>query len=59
MDNCRTGAVVIDTGTGCCKAGFAGQQSPKSVLGSWVGRPTEQSFKTKSACIELKCIWDY
>ncbi|XP_006265724.3 actin-like protein 9 [Alligator mississippiensis] len=45
----RTGAVVIDTGTGCCKAGFAGQQNPKSVLGSWVGRPTERSFKLRGA----------
>uniref|UniRef100_A0A8C8RUW4 Actin like 9 n=1 Tax=Pelusios castaneus TaxID=367368 RepID=A0A8C8RUW4_9SAUR len=37
----KTGAVVIDTGTGSCKAGFAGQQKPKSIVGTVVSHPLE------------------
>ncbi|XP_070787913.1 actin-like protein 9 [Pituophis catenifer annectens] len=43
----KTGAIVIDTGTGTCKAGFAGQQTPQSVIGTLVGHPTEKSMRTK------------
>ncbi|KAF7235266.1 Actin-like protein 9 [Varanus komodoensis] len=42
----RTGAVVIDTGTGTCKAGFAGQQIPQAVIATVVGQPTEKSMRT-------------
>jgi actin len=31
--------VVIDNGSGQCKAGFAGDDAPKSVFPSIVGRP--------------------
>ncbi|XP_060089126.1 actin-like protein 9 [Heteronotia binoei] len=43
----KTGAVVIETGTGTCKAGFAGQQTPQSVVGTLVGHPTEKSMRTR------------
>ncbi|KAJ7308233.1 hypothetical protein JRQ81_008756 [Phrynocephalus forsythii] len=43
----KTGAVVIDTGTGTCKAGFAGQQCPQAVIETVVGYPTEQSMRTR------------
>lgn len=32
-------AVVIDNGSGVCKAGFAGDDAPRSVFSSVVGRP--------------------
>uniref|UniRef100_A0ACB8F2M1 Uncharacterized protein n=1 Tax=Sphaerodactylus townsendi TaxID=933632 RepID=A0ACB8F2M1_9SAUR len=43
----KTGAVVIETGTGTCKAGFAGQQTPQSVIGTLVGHCTEKSMRTR------------
>ena len=35
--------VVIDNGSGMVKAGFAGDDSPRSVFPSIVGRPRHQS----------------
>eukprot|EP00731_Ephydatia_muelleri_P016784 Em0009g1208a len=35
-------AIVIDNGTGTCKAGFAGDDAPKAVFPSIVGRPRKQ-----------------
>lgn len=32
-------AVVIDNGSGMCKAGFAGDDAPRSVFSTVVGRP--------------------
>ena len=32
-------AIVIDNGSGSCKAGFAGDDAPRSVLSTIVGRP--------------------
>ena len=32
-------AVVIDNGSGVCKAGFAGDDAPRSVFPTLVGRP--------------------
>jgi len=32
-------AVVIDNGSGMCKAGFAGDDAPRSVFNTLVGRP--------------------
>ena len=32
-------ALVIDNGSGMCKAGFAGDDAPRSVFPSIVGRP--------------------
>jgi len=32
-------ALVIDNGSGMCKAGFAGDDAPRAVFPSIVGRP--------------------
>ena len=34
--------VVVDNGSGACRAGFAGADSPKCVIPSLVGRPKYQ-----------------
>ncbi|XP_005989977.2 actin-like [Latimeria chalumnae] len=41
----KTGAIVIDMGTGSCKAGFAGQALPSSVVESIVGYPSRKTRK--------------
>jgi len=35
-------ALVIDNGSGMCKAGFAGDEAPRAVFPSIVGRPRHQ-----------------
>ncbi|XP_069497132.1 actin-like protein 9 [Ambystoma mexicanum] len=42
----KTGAVVIDTGTGSCKAGFAGQATPLSVVKTVLSYPLEKTLKS-------------
>lgn len=37
-----TAALVIDNGSGMCKAGFAGDDAPRAVFPSIVGRPRHQ-----------------
>ena len=37
-------ALVIDNGSGMCKAGFAGDEAPRAVFPSVVGRPRHQVF---------------
>jgi len=37
-------AVVIDNGSGLCKAGVAGEDAPKAVFPSIVGRPKTQGI---------------
>ena len=39
-------ALVIDNGSGMCKAGFAGDDAPRAVFPSIVGRPRHQVRKT-------------
>jgi len=34
--------LVIDNGTGMCKAGFAGEDAPRAIFPSIVGRPRFQ-----------------
>ncbi|ETN57774.1 actin [Anopheles darlingi] len=36
------GALVVDNGSGMCKAGFAGDDAPRAVFPSIVGRPRHQ-----------------
>ena len=35
----RVVAIVVDNGSGMCKAGFAGDDAPRAVFPSIVGRP--------------------
>ena len=39
-------AIVIDNGSGMCKAGFAGDDAPRAVFPSIVGRPRHQVTST-------------
>jgi len=45
MDD-EVAALVVDNGSGMCKAGFAGDDAPRAVFPSIVGRPRHQVFKT-------------
>jgi actin beta/gamma 1 len=40
-------AVVLDNGSGICKAGFAGDDAPRAVFSSVVGRPEHQASIVK------------
>jgi hypothetical protein len=37
-------ALVVDNGSGMCKAGFAGDDAPRAVFPSIVGRPRHQNI---------------
>lgn len=39
-------ALVVDNGSGMCKAGFAGDDAPRAVFPSIVGRPRHQVKKS-------------
>ena len=39
-------SLVVDNGSGMCKAGFAGDDAPRSVFPSVVGRPKHQGVST-------------
>lgn len=40
-------ALVVDNGSGMCKAGFAGDDAPRAVFPSIVGRPRHQVNEKK------------
>jgi len=42
MDQDEVAALVVDNGSGMCKAGFAGDDAPRAVFPSIVGRPRHQ-----------------
>ena len=46
-------SVVIDNGSGCVKAGFAGDDAPRSVFPSIVGRPKHPGV---SLCVMTKVL---
>ena len=39
VDDDEVQALVVDNGSGMCKAGFAGDDAPRAVFPSIVGRP--------------------
>ena len=41
-DDDDTDVLVVDSGSGVCKAGFAGHDAPRVVISSVVGRPRYQ-----------------
>jgi actin beta/gamma 1 len=41
-------ALVVDNGSGMCKAGFAGEDAPRAVFPSTVGRPRQQGVMVNS-----------
>ena len=42
MSDDEVAALVVDNGSGMCKAGFAGDDAPRAVFPSIVGRPRHQ-----------------
>jgi actin beta/gamma 1 len=42
-DEKEVAAIFIDNGSGMCKAGFAGEDEPRAVFPSVVGRPEDQA----------------
>ena len=40
-------ALVVDNGSGMCKAGFAGDDAPRAVFPSIVGRPRHQVYASR------------
>uniref|UniRef100_A0A914DNK3 Beta-actin n=1 Tax=Acrobeloides nanus TaxID=290746 RepID=A0A914DNK3_9BILA len=44
-------AIVIDNGSGVCKAGFAGDEAPRAVIPSIVGRPRNQGNEVMDSYI--------
>ena len=49
-------ALVVDNGSGMCKAGFAGDDAPRAVFPSIVGRPRHQVSKIIFNKNELKFL---
>lgn len=47
-DNDEVTALVIDNGSGMCKAGFAGDDAPRVVFPPIVGRPKQTVSHVKS-----------
>lgn len=54
-------ALVVDNGSGMCKAGFAGDDAPRAVFPSIVGRPRHQVCWMSSylfqSCFSLDIYW--
>ena len=55
-------ALVVDNGSGMCKAGFAGDDAPRAVFPSIVGRPRHQVIRYCSVvhvhvCTVLCVAW--
>ena len=44
MDDADAVALVVDNGSGTLKAGFAGDDSPRAIFPSLIGRPRNQSL---------------
>ena len=41
MADDEVAALVVDNGSGMCKAGFAGDDAPRAVFPSIIGRPRQ------------------
>ena len=50
-------AIVIDNGSGMCKAGFGGDDAPRSVFPALVGRPRFQVWEKISTHFWFDCSW--
>ena len=49
-------ALVVDNGSGMCKAGFAGDDAPRAVFPSIVGRPRHQVRSVMSRIVINVCV---
>ena len=53
-------ALVVDNGSGMCKAGFAGDDAPRAVFPSIVGRPRhEVRFRVIIITFIKSCTYIY
>lgn len=55
-DDADTSALVIDNGSGMCKAGFAGDDAPRAVFPSIVGRPRHQVSLERHTVVTARTI---
>ena len=51
-------ALVLDNGSGMCKAGFAGDDAPRAVFPAIVGRPKYQ-VRLLEGVYTLQCYYRY
>lgn len=60
-DDDETTALVCDNGSGLCKAGFAGDDAPRAVFPSIVGRPRHQVswYQNESAVWFGGLVWGF
>ena len=49
FDSEEVQALVVDNGSGMCKAGFAGDDAPRAVFPSIVGRPKHPGIMVRAA----------
>lgn len=49
-------ALVVDNGSGMCKAGFAGDDAPRAVFPSIVGRPRHQVSRWSRVVTNCTCV---
>ncbi len=52
MQSDEVQALVVDNGSGMCKAGFAGDDAPRAVFPSIVGRPKHPGIMV-CICVDL------
>lgn len=56
MQSDEVQALVVDNGSGMCKAGFAGDDAPRAVFPSIVGRPKHPGIMVR---LLVLCIYPY
>ena len=49
-------ALVLDNGSGMCKAGFAGDDAPRAVFPSIVGRPKHPGVSLQYSVLDMS-LW--
>ena len=49
-------ALVVDNGSGMCKAGFAGDDAPRAVFPSIVGRPRHKGVMVCARRFTLRSL---
>jgi len=52
-------SIVIDNGSGTCKAGFSGDDAPRAVFSSVIGKPRHQVRSSSSPvlCAPMRYVW--
>lgn len=56
-DEGEVSAIVCDNGSGMVKAGFAGDDAPRAVFPSIVGRPRHQGVMVSPPQLISACCW--